>query len=555
MQRLYFLLALIPFFVSCKSDVVYEEYPVVYQNGDSILWANKNYDDSDWATEQSSGKEQIFWVRTHIKIAKNPPAMAGLEVHGFGAFQLYWDGVFIGKNGNIRNKNKPEIPGTETTCYSLPDSLTAAGMHIVALRASQSYLTTEQRGFFVKMDLYKTLLTRPLIITSLMNLMSGAFLIASLYYFFLYFNSSKPQQTTLIFAVICLLFFALLILEYIKFYFDIPYTAFFVRLEGIGILTMIIAVLVPLYFTIQFNFKWKKVLTGILIASLLSIYFLNYRHYDSNAQSYSICMWVASTIVVFNAIWQKEKGAILVLAGLLCSIVVNNYLVYDFGLFISFTIIVLCMLYLHSIRSRVIEDEYHSSLLLSSRLQLELVKKNIQPHFLKNTLTSLIDWVEESPKQGAEFIHALAAEFDIMNTISEEVLIPVRQEIELCKVHLTVMQFRKEINYHWEEYGIDEAEFIPPALIHTLLENGITHSIPINDEGIRFCLRFLNTETYRQYTFETIAENRAPFRHNKGGTGFRYIQARLTESYEDKWQFSSEASPSGWLSTIKLYKK
>lgn len=555
MQRLLFLLVIIPFFVSCKSDVVYEEYPVVYQNGDDPSRANKNYDDSKWKPDQIPSADSVFWVRTRIKILKDPAAMAGFQVNAFGAFEVYWDGVFIGKNGQISTKNTPEVPGTESTNYSLPDSLTRGGMHVIAFRASQSYHTKEQRGFYIKMDFYKDLLTFPLFITSLMNLMSGAFLIASLYYFFLYFNSSKRQQTILIFAIICLLFFTLLILEYIKFYIEIPYTQFFIRLEAIGILTIIIAVLVNLYFTIQFNFKWKKVLLGILSIFLIAIYIFNYRHYDRNAQFYGICMWVASTIIVLNAIWQKEKGALLVLAGLLCSIVVNKYLVYDFGLFISFMIIVLCMLYLHTIRSRAIEDEYHSSLILSSRLQLELVKKNIQPHFIKNTLTSLIDWVEESPKEGAKFIHALAAEFDIMNTISEAALIPVRQEIELCKVHLTVMQFRKEIDYHWEETGIDEEEFIPPALIHTILENGITHSIPIADDGIRFCLRFVKTETYRQYTFETIAENRTQLRQSKGGTGFRYIQARLTESYGDNWDFRSEASPVGWISTIKIYNK
>lgn len=535
--------------------MVYEEYPVVYQNGDDPSWASKNYNDSGWSSSQTSGKDSVFWARTHIKILKNPSAMAGVQVNAFGAFEIFWDGIFIGSNGKVAGEKSPEIPGTESTNYSLPDSLTRAGMHVITFRVSQSYLTDEHRGFFVKMGLYKDLLTFPLIIASLMNLLSGAFLIASLYYFFLYFNSSKRQQTTLVFAIICLLFFTLLILEYIKFYVHIPYTRFYFRLEGIGILTMTIAMLVNLYFTIQFNFKWKPVLLGILGVSLLVIYVFNYRHYDLNAQYYGICMWVASTIVVLNAIRQKEKGAFLVMTGLLCSIVVNIFLVYDFGLFISFMIIVLCMLYLHTIRSRAIEDEYHSSLLLSSRLQLELIKKNIQPHFLKNTLTSLIDWVEESPKEGAKFIHALAAEFDIMNTISEAVLIPVRQEIELCKIHLTVMQFRKEINYHWEDHGIDEAEFIPPAIIHTILENGITHSIPIADDGIRFCLRFVKTETYRQYTFETIAENRTPIRQSKGGTGFRYIQARLTESYGDKWEFLSEASPTGWISTIKIYKK
>lgn len=170
-------------------------------------------------------------------------------------------------------------------------------------------------------------------------------------------------------------------------------------------------------------------------------------------------------------------------------------------------------------------------------------------------MTSLIDWVEESPKQGAEFIQALAGEFDIMNSIAEAVLIPVRQEIELCKTHLKVMQFRKEICYEWEESGIDETEYIPPALIHTLLENGITHSIPIAESLISFKLAYLSTAVYKQYTFETHALNREVSKKRNGGNGFRYIQARLTESYGDRWKFISEAIPGGWLTTIQIYYK
>ena len=68
--------------------------------------------------------------------------------------------------------------------------------------------------------------------------------------------------------------------------------------------------------------------------------------------------------------------------------------------------------------------------------------KHIQPHFIKNTLTSLLDWVEESPAQSVIFIQALAREFDLLNGMAEATLIPVRQELELCQNHLRVMQFR-----------------------------------------------------------------------------------------------------------------
>lgn len=311
--------------------------------------------------------------------------------------------------------------------------------------------------------------------------------------------------------------------------------------------------LVPLYFSIQFKFEWKKILMALLFITLVSIYILNFRHYDATAIYYSTAMWCFSLAIVFNAIYQQEKGSIFVLISLILSLLINQYLFYDFSLFISFCLIVLCMLYLHTIQMKVIEEEYQRSILLSSKLQLELIKKNIQPHFIKNTLTSLIDWVEESPKEGTAFIQALADEFDIINDIAEQVLIPIRQEIELCKKHISVMQFRKEINYEWEEIGIDENEFIPPALFHTILENGITHSSPLEDGSMKFKLSFSANGGHKQYDFETFGKNRIKLKPRDGGNGFVYVKARLTESYGNNWTFASKESENGWLTTIKIY--
>ncbi|MCR5890939.1 histidine kinase [Hymenobacter sp. J193] len=210
------------------------------------------------------------------------------------------------------------------------------------------------------------------------------------------------------------------------------------------------------------------------------------------------------------------------------------------------------MLYLHTLQVQAIEAERQAAQLLSSRLKLELLKKNIQPHFIKNTLTSMLDWVEESPKEGAVFIQALAREFDILNDIAEATLIPVSQEIALCRHHLQVMEFRKEIRYELETFGIDLGDLIPPAIFHTVLENGITHSLPPADGCIRFQLRFERTGRTKHYTLLTCAHNRPEAPNGPPSTGFHYIEARLRESFGSQWAFSSHAVPEGWLTSITI---
>ncbi|SHE64316.1 histidine kinase [Pedobacter caeni] len=553
MFRFPILIALLLVLCSCKNKVTYEFSEPAYKQGDDPAWAGKGLSLKGWNQERGQTGTQVFWLRTDISLNRSATTEhLGILIHNFGAFEVFWDGHKIGENGKVSGSTA-ELPGIVTTCFLIPDSLATNGSHLLALRTSQSYEQHTQRRLGLRIQSYSSILQEPLIIMSFMNLMAGAFLIAAVYYFFLFINSNRKEYAILICCITCFLFFALLIVEYIKFYIAIPYTRFYLRLETIGWLTFAISLLVPLYFTIQFSFKRRGFLMGILLLVLLCIYVSHFREYDLTAIYFSYAMWFASFAVVINALVQKEKGAGIVLAGLLLSAIGNFFLYYDFGLFISFTIIVLCMLYLQAIRTREVEMAHQTSLLVSARLKLELLKKHIQPHFIKNTLTSLIDWVEESPKEGALFVQALAAEFDILNQISDATLVAVSKEIELCEVHLKVMQFRKEIRYDWTSSNIELSDMIPPAIIHTALENGITHSAPPEDGIIRFNLSFERGKGYKKYTLTTTAKNRPMRKDSPSGTGFQYIQARLTESYGTRWEFDSRSLTNGWQTEIKIY--
>ncbi|MTH16614.1 regulator [Flavobacterium sp. LC2016-01] len=542
----FFIVLALLLFSSCKQYTEFVKSDVTYY-----------VDDDKPQNFLGQSADSIFKVAIDVELLKreNISSPLGIQVTGFGAFDVYWDGVFVGRNGKMAKRGQAEVPGTELTYYQIPEKLATIGKHTVTVTGTQVYLRESQRGMKVKLESFLRLHRAPLVVMSFMNLMAGAFLIASIYYFFLYINSTRKEATVLLFGIICLLFFCLLIIEYVKFYIDIPYTNFYTRLQIVGLLTFIISILVPWYFMLQFGFKRKRLLLFLLIVSLLTIYIEYYGEYDRTAIYFSYAMCTISFIVAIDAAFRKIKGGLIVVIGLLASVIVNRYIFYDFGLFIAFTIIVLSMLYLHTIRAKALEEAHNASLLLSSRLQLELIKKNIQPHFLRNTLTSLIDWIEESPQQGVIFIRALADEFDIMNSIAEDTLIPIQQEIDLCRKHLEVMSFRKEVCYNWEDRNIDANEEIPPAIIHTIIENGITHSLPPKQGCITFSLSFTKEKQYKQYTLLTLAKNRNRKKENSNGTGFKYIKARLNESYGSNWEFDSFAVEEGWCTTIKIFDK
>lgn len=540
----FFSVLLLLIFSSCT-------YYKDYVTSDVIYEVDYDHQQMDWGKPDRSS----FKFQTNVEIQKRKKSSEylGLQINAFGAFDVYWDGVLVGRNGQMAKSGHAEVPGTETTYYQIPKKLSNLGMHTVSLMGTQVYNRDAERRIDVKLKDYLLLHRSPLVVVSFMNIMAGGFLIAAIYYFFLYVNSTRKELAVLLFGIICLLFFCLLIIEYVKYYLDIPYSQFYTRLKIIGWLTFSISMLVPWYFMLQFEFKRKKLILGLLFLTLLAVYIGYYGHYDVSAAYFTITARFFSIVIAFDAAVKRKKGGLIVVAGLLAGVMVNYFMFYDFGLFIAFTILVLCMLYLHTIRAKAIEEAHNASLLLSSRLQLELVKKNIQPHFLRNTLTSLIDWIEESPKEGVVFIRALSEEFDIMNDIAEDTLIPIRQEIDLCRRHLEIMSFRKEICYEWQEEGINENETIPPAVFHTIIENGITHSFPPKQGCIVFCLKFSKEKQFKQYTLSTFAQNRQTKKNKQTGTGFKYIKARLTESYGENWSFESYAVEKGWETIIKIF--
>lgn len=193
MQRLLIVFTILLLLSSCKSPVIYEEDPTVYQTGDNKLWAEKDFNATGWPAERGNTAQGIFWSRSPVKLIRSSVVPMGLHLEAFGAFEVYWDGILLGHNGQITQKDKPEIAGFTTSYFQIPDSLTHPGRHILALRTSQSHLNEIKRPIGIELNLYAALLRTPLIITSFMNLMAGAFLIAAVYYFFLYLNSRRKE--------------------------------------------------------------------------------------------------------------------------------------------------------------------------------------------------------------------------------------------------------------------------------------------------------------------------------------------------------------------------
>ncbi len=555
------------FFSSCEQEsIILHPNQRIIQLGDDLSWAHPSFDDSDWDKTGNTFEIGQFWVRFHIDFDDRIHLLnhKGIQMISLGSYEAYWDGVLIHKNGKVADNKADEIEGTFISQILIPDSLCQEGPHILALRLSNFHNTENESWSWntCKVEEFNHSIKRALKTTAVMSILGGGFIIVAIYYFLLFFND-KRDGAKLVFSIMCLLFFLLMVFEYMKFYYSYAYSFHNTRLVIIGSLTAVISYVVPLFLCLHFDIPRKRILLGVLLIVFMYVGLSNKIKFDTTAQWFSTIMLGSSFLISSYAFWYKKRSSFIMVMTFALIALINYFSTfqidfmlynYDINLFLSFLILVLAILYTLSQQRKEQKKAYEVSLLLSERLKNELLKKNIQPHFIMNTLTSIMEWVERSPQKSIEFIEALAGEFDLLNDMADQQLIPIQQEIDLCKKHLEIMAFRKELKYLWEDENIDIKKEVPPAIFHTIIENGITHS-KANDEGqIKFKLSEENLKDTVTYIIEVWAKNRVKNKPSRSGTGFKYIKSRLTESYGDAWDLESYATDTGWITKVTIQK-
>jgi LytS/YehU family sensor histidine kinase len=217
----------------------------------------------------------------------------------------------------------------------------------------------------------------------------------------------------------------------------------------------------------------------------------------------------------------------------------------DDGVYFALNFLFICLLCSHAVQVRADEQKRTAALLKTARLELEMTKRHMQPHFLMNTLTALSEWIEQEPGTAIVMIDALAEELRILGHMSAERLVTAEDELRLCRSHLTTMSLRKDITYTLETDGVDPAQLVPPTVFHTMVENAVTHG-PSSQRNVLLRLGATRRGEWMHYTFES------PLDHNDDGArepgdGTRYIEARLSEVWGDAWSLRQAPTGSHWL--------
>lgn len=541
-----------------------------YRVGDSPGWSLPAYDDSSWQSiapyEIPVDKRGIFWMRKTLRIeGTSEDTRLRLRVGMLqSASEVYWDGSLIGANGTVGSDEKSEIPGTVDRIYPIPAAGGYNGVHVLSIRCSNFDASVPGgRLLAARIETERTASIWTPTAFLRIALLVGMGFAGGILGLMLYIAGGRFRgylySSLLCFALVLSKGMELLISLWnapltIMGTFDAVYVAGFYIAE--------IAIL--LFFLVAFDIPRRGYQAiGLILLSIpfyvCNLYgpWLHYLNYDI----YRVVLTPYFLGVLTVALKKRKTGSIVASAAyglyaippvLLIFGITFPSLAFDVGRAALILVpIVVSGLQVNEEQKREMEIERETR-----RVRTELLTKTIQPHFLFNSLASVKSLARHNPKKADRLVEALTDEFRLLNQIMAEKEIPLIREIEICNYHLKVMGIRRDAVYTLVVQDLPANETIPPLVLHTLVENGLTHAFKPKERGY-FWLSVQSSNGTIQYQLQNNGSlvKRQSVQSIEEGMGLKYVRARLEERYPGDWNLHYGMHGEKWEVIIKISRR
>ena len=184
------------------------------------------------------------------------------------------------------------------------------------------------------------------------------------------------------------------------------------------------------------------------------------------------------------------------------------------------------------------------SRVLARDAELRLLRMQIDPHFLFNSLNSISALTTLDPAQAREMAIDLAQFFRRTLALSERERVPLAEELALCGHFVAIEQrrFGDKLRVQWPDAAApDSADpasqaLLPPMLLQPLLENAIKHGIRSLDEGGTITVAAVARSGWLHLSVANPVADDAPQEQEQRGQGLglKNIRERLAVLYGDK---------------------
>ncbi|GAA4394624.1 hypothetical protein GCM10023187_00650 [Nibrella viscosa] len=149
--------------------------------------------------------------------------------------------------------------------------------------------------------------------------------------------------------------------------------------------------------------------------------------------------------------------------------------------------------------------------------QFESLKQQINPHFLFNSLNTLSQLVEESPRQASAYLDEMSSVYRYLLRANEQHLTTLKTELDFAHSYFYLLGIRHgqaiqlvdKVNAIYYDY------LIPPLTLQLLLENAVKHNVILPEQPLVIELR--TTPAGELMVQNNLQRKRVPVSSNRVG--------------------------------------
>jgi two-component system LytT family sensor kinase len=180
------------------------------------------------------------------------------------------------------------------------------------------------------------------------------------------------------------------------------------------------------------------------------------------------------------------------------------------------TLIYYLVIYYNDLQTKLKDENFLKDALRNT--ELNLLKSQINPHFLFNSLNSISALTFISPQKAQDMIISLSDYLRYSISFPDKERVSLGTEIENIERFLAIekIRFGERLAYTFElEKGI-EKRLIPPMILQPIIENAIKHGVYQSTELVHILIAM---EIKEDYTNIIVTNNFEPAEINQTGVG------------------------------------
>lgn len=194
----------------------------------------------------------------------------------------------------------------------------------------------------------------------------------------------------------------------------------------------------------------------------------------------------------------------------------------------------------------------------NTEAELKLLKSQVQPHFIFNTLNNIYSYAVQKSEKTADLIYQLSAFLSYGLYENRSKRVPLEKEMEIIRsyIELEKIRYGERLDVSINIFDSIDKDQISPLLLLPIVENCFKHGFrsTIDDCWIRIDLS--RSEEWLVIKIEnSVSEEDQKPESTQNGIGLRNVQRRLEIVYPGKHEFRTNREENSYLSVLKIKMK